>query len=96
MNGSSARRLVGVWVLLMLLLALTVGTAFLPLGVGNTLLNLLIAAVKASLVVAFYMHLRTAGTPLPLVASTGLLWLLLLVVLTLADALTRPSLSAPW
>jgi len=96
MNGSSARRLVGVWVLLMLLLALTVGTAFLPLGVGNTLLNMLIAAVKASLVVAFYMHLRTGGTPLPLVVSTGLLWLLLLVVLTLADALTRPSLSAPW
>lgn len=93
---SAARRLMGVWALLMLLLALTVGSAFLPLGVGNTLLSLLIAAAKASLVVAFYMHLRTGSAPLRLIASTGLLWLLLLIVLTLADTLTRPSVSAPW
>ncbi|HTH45102.1 MAG TPA: cytochrome C oxidase subunit IV family protein, partial [Oxalicibacterium sp.] len=47
-----------IWVCLMLLLAATFSSAWLELGFWNTLINFAIAALKAALVVLFFMHLR--------------------------------------
>lgn len=46
-----------VWLALLGLLALTVGTALLPLGIWNTLLNALIALLKVVLIGLCYMEL---------------------------------------
>lgn len=95
-GGTAVLRLVGVWAALLLLLALTVISAYMPLREVNIILNLLIATLKASLVMFAFMHLRTRDTMIRLVAGSGLLWLLLLVTLTLADLLTRQPSTPPW
>lgn len=67
---------------LLVLLALTVGSNFLPLGFGNTALNLAIAAMKAALIAIVFMELRSGG-PLPRLAlGATLFWLLILFALS--------------
>jgi cytochrome c oxidase subunit 4 len=77
------------YIALLLLVALTVGSTFVPLGPGNSLVNLAVALAKAALIGAVFMHLRN---PAPLVALTVvvlLLWLCLMYGLTLNDYWTR-------
>ncbi len=85
------------WVLLalLILLALTAGSAFIPLGIANTLANLGIAIAKALLVMIFYMRLKTDSPLLRMVAAAGFAWLAVLIALSLADVLTRVPLLTP-
>jgi len=77
------------WLALLALLALTAGSAFIPLGAFNLVLNLAIALAKALLVVFLFMHVRR-GTPMIRVfALAGLMWLALLVGLSLTDFVVR-------
>lgn len=85
-----------VWLALLVLLALTCGSAFVPLGAWNSVANLLIAAIKALLVALFFMHLREARPVYRVVAVAGLFAFALLVSLSLADYSTRPHFAAPW
>jgi cytochrome c oxidase subunit 4 len=78
-----------VWLALLLLLALTVGTAYVPLGIFNTVMNMTIAAIKVALVLLFFMKLRSASALLRLAALAGLFWLAFMFVLTAGDYLTR-------
>lgn len=55
---SSSIFYVGVFVALLCLTAMTVGQSYVDLGSLNIALVVLIASLKASLVVAFFMHLR--------------------------------------
>ena len=74
---------------LMILLALTFGAAYLPLGPFNVAIAFGIAAAKAALVVMFFMGAR-AGSRLVWVFSVGgLLWLGILFALTFSDYATR-------
>ena len=74
--------------ILILCTYLTVQIAFFDLGPFNTVAALVIAALKASLVVLFFMHVR--HTPLaPVVVLGSLLFLLILITLTMGDYLTR-------
>jgi cytochrome c oxidase subunit 4 len=84
-----ARTYVLVWVALMCLLLLTLGSAFVPLGALNSAVNLAIAVAKALLVVFFFMHLRTGHYVLRLVAAAGFFWLAILIGLSLTDFLVR-------
>jgi cytochrome c oxidase subunit IV len=85
-----------VWLGLMLLLALTAGSAWLALGRLNIVINLGISFAKTLLVTAFFMHLRERGGLLRTVAAAGLVWLSLLLALSLADYLTRTGMAPPW
>jgi len=85
-----------VWVALMVLLLLTLGSAYLKLGVWNGVINLAIAAVKAMLVAIFFMHLRSASALLRIVAAVALLMLALLFGLSRSDYATRLIQPAPW
>jgi cytochrome c oxidase subunit 4 len=97
MNAHSpVRTYVRVWLALLLLLAATVASAYVHLGVGNLITNVGIAIVKALLVMLFFMHVRTGGTTIRLMAATGFLWLILLLTLSLADVLTRSPVRPPW
>jgi cytochrome c oxidase subunit IV len=74
---------------LVVLLGATVGVAYIDLGPLNPLLALLIASIKALLVVLFFMHVRGSSPLTKLFVVMGLLWLVILFGLTLADYLTR-------
>ena len=86
----------GTWLVLLALLALTAGSAWLPLGLWNGVLNLAIGLAKAALVAWRYMALRRRDGLPRLVAATGLAALLLLLGLTAADYGTRVLQRAPW
>lgn len=90
------RQTLHVWIALMLLLAATTGSAWLPLGTWNGIVNLGIAAAKVLLVAVFFMHLRDAGGLVRLVAVVALIMLALLFSLAASDYLHRRSDPAPW
>jgi cytochrome c oxidase subunit 4 len=78
---------------LLALTGLTVGASYLPLGnspaIVHTLIAMAIAAVKASLVLLFFMHLWHSPRLTWLVAFGSLLWLAIMMVLTWADYWSR-------
>jgi cytochrome c oxidase subunit 4 len=76
---------------LMGLLLLTTGAYFIPMGVGNLVANLLIAAAKAALIAVFFMRLKSQSALIHVAAVMGLFWLVLMFWLTLNDYLTRVS-----
>ncbi|HEX2831234.1 MAG TPA: cytochrome C oxidase subunit IV family protein [Burkholderiales bacterium] len=90
------RRIVQVWVALLALLALTFGSAYVPMGVWNGVANFAIAAIKAALVALFFMHLRAREPVLRLTLATALFMLAVLLALGLADYATRERFDAPW
>lgn len=94
MKKTALLRMLRVWGALLVLLALTTGTAFLPLGPWNSLLNLAIAAVKTLLVAVWFMRLR--GALLCLVAVVPLVMLAVLGGLSLTDYGARAMQPAPW
>ena len=81
---------VAVFVILALLTILTVALSFVPnTGTMHLVIGQLIAAVKAALVVLFFMHvLRSLGQTRAVIAVT-IFWFFLLLGLTLIDYLTR-------
>ena len=79
------------WAALMGLLALTLGSAYVPMGALNTVTSLGIASLKALIVAIVFMGLRRDDTLLRLTATAALFWLLTLFALTFSDVLTRPA-----
>jgi cytochrome c oxidase subunit 4 len=77
------------WLALMALLALTLGSAYLPMGAWNSVANMAISCAKALLIAVFFMHLRHAGALLRIAAFTALLWLALLFCLSWTDLAYR-------
>lgn len=86
---AAARTYVLVWLGLITLLLLTLGSAYLPLGWLNGVVNLAIAVAKALLVMIFFMHLRSSHYVLKIAAAAGFFWLAILIGLSLADFLAR-------
>ena len=84
------------WLALMVLLALTLGSSYIPMGAGNTLANTGISVAKAVLIAIFFMHLRHAGALLRIAALAGVLWLAILFGLSWSDIATRTITPAPW
>jgi len=78
-----------VWLALLVLLAATVASAYLPLGWANTPLNLLISVTQAALVMLFSMHLRSAHPLMKIIAVIGFFGIAILITLSLFDVLTR-------
>jgi cytochrome c oxidase subunit 4 len=75
---------------LLVLTITTAGVAFINLGPFNPVVALLIATIKASLVVLFFMHVKGASERLTAtVVASGFFFLLILISLSLADYLTR-------
>ncbi len=80
------------------LTAITTAVAYVDLGVFNTVVALVIAVCKASLVVLFFMHLKEQTGMTRVVIIAAALWLAVLIVITLSDRFTRhwvPS-NGPW
>jgi cytochrome c oxidase subunit IV len=69
--------------------ALTWAIAFVPLGVWNPIVALIIACTKATLVVLFFMHVRYSSKQIMLTVAIGFFWLLIMITLDLSDYLSR-------
>ena len=77
------------WVILMVLLGLTAGSAFIPLGSANAVINITIAALKGLTVATVFMSLKRPDPLLRLVAAVSFVFLLTMFMLTFADYLSR-------
>lgn len=84
-----------VFVALLLLAALTTGIAYVNLGSFNTVVALVIAAIKMSLVGLFFMHLWYSRGLTRIVVLAGFFWLALMVSFTLADVFSRSWITLP-
>jgi cytochrome c oxidase subunit 4 len=89
MNPPSMRRYAATWIALLVLLAITCGTSYIPLGPFNFVINMAVALAKAALVVFMFMHVMRGVPMIRLVALAGLLWLSLLVGISLVDFVVR-------
>ena len=80
---------------LLVLLALTVGLYWIDLGPLNFPLAMLIAIMKALLVLIFFMELRKSRAITWIFAAASVGWLILLVGGILVDVVTRHVLIVP-
>jgi cytochrome c oxidase subunit IV len=75
---------------LLVLTYVTYKVAFVNLGIFNPVVALLIATIKATLVVLFFMHVKGASEKLTgVVVVSGFFFLGILLSLSLADYMTR-------
>jgi cytochrome c oxidase subunit IV len=74
---------------LLALTLLTVGVAFIDLGPLNTIIALIIAVGKATLVLLFFMHVRYSSHVIWGAVAAGVFWVGMLLVLTMSDYLSR-------
>lgn len=91
---TSTLRLIGVWLAVIALLGLSLGTSYIPLGRFNSIICVTIGFIQALLVWTFFMRLRWSGLLVRLIAAIGVLWILLLLGLSLADYLTRHPIAS--
>jgi cytochrome c oxidase subunit 4 len=86
----SRKLYVGIWAALLCLTVLTASIAFVDLGRFNTVVALVIATLKAVLVVLFFMHVKYAHERMTkIVIVSAFFFLLLLLALSMADYTTR-------
>jgi cytochrome c oxidase subunit 4 len=92
-----------VFTALMVLLAATVGAYYIPfekleigghdLGFVNTVVALIIATVKASLVMLVFMHLRHSTRLTWVIAAAGFVFLSIMITFTFLDYQSRGSIK---
>lgn len=74
---------------LIVLTLVTTVAAYVDLGALNTVVALVIAVCKATLVVLFFMHLKDQVGMTRVVIVAALLWLAVLIGITMSDVFTR-------
>jgi cytochrome c oxidase subunit 4 len=85
----SIKTYAAVWIVLLILTGVTTAVAFVDLGPFSVVVALTIAVVKMLLVALFFMHIRHSTNLTRLVVAGGLIWLMILLLLTLSDFMTR-------
>jgi cytochrome c oxidase subunit IV len=86
---------VGIWAALMVFTGLTVFAASVELHVFNIVLALVIASIKGTLVVLFFMHLRYSTKLTMVTVVAALFFLFILFSMSMTDYLTRGWLTYP-
>jgi cytochrome c oxidase subunit 4 len=74
---------------LMIMTLVTVGAAFIDFGPFNIIIALSIAIFKAVLVILFFMHVRHRDHLTWIYVSAGFYWLLILIIITMTDFISR-------
>jgi cytochrome c oxidase subunit IV len=85
----SASIYVGIWAALMIGTLITVLASFAELGPFNIVIALLIATIKGTLVVLFFMHLRYSPKLTIVAMIAAVFWLFIMFSLTMTDYLSR-------
>ncbi len=79
----------GVFLALVVGTALTVWTATIDLGRLNVIVALVIATVKASLVILYFMHVKYSSKLVWVFAAAGFFWVVLMILFTMQDFVSR-------
>ena len=94
-HAPTTRRYVEIFLILLALLVLTCGAAFLNLDrilhgrFWSLGVALAIAIAKALLIMLFFMHVKFGPRPVWVFAGAGFLWLGIMLTLTFSDYVTR-------
>lgn len=78
-----------IYIGILLLVFLQIGTSFMNLGTDAVKVNLFIAGVQACLLAYYFMHLKGADSLTWLIVGAALFWLAILFVLMMTDYITR-------
>ena len=85
-----------IWLTLMALMAITAYLSTVDLGAWNTPVALIIAVIKAVLVVLFFMHVKYESQKMVwAVVAAAVFWFVIMVSLTMTDMLTRTWTGVP-
>lgn len=68
---------------------LTTLLGYIDMGPFSTVVALLLAAVKASLIAAFFMHALYETKLVRVTMAGGIIWFLILITLTISDYISR-------
>ena len=69
--------------------AITVGAAFINLGILNPIVALAISSIKAVIVILFFMHVKYQSNLIKMTVGAGFFTFLALVTMTLSDYMSR-------
>ena len=83
-----------VFAILMVLLAVTVVISVFNLGPWSLVIAMIIATVKAALVVMYFMQAKRGSLIIKAAASSAVIWLLIGIVLSFSDYATRRPIAA--
>ena len=86
---------IGIFLVLMVLTAVTVAVAYVNLGELNKVVALGIASFKATLVVLYFMHVKYASRLTKLIVVTGFFFLAILLGMTMIDYGSREWVNPP-
>lgn len=86
---TSSKTFLNVLLALLFLTIITVAASRVDFGAANLLIAMLIASVKAALVIAIFMHVKWDTAINKIVFLSSFLFLSLLLIFTLADEATR-------
>jgi cytochrome c oxidase subunit 4 len=80
---------VAIWIALLVFTGITVGVSYLNFGALSVAVALIIAVIKASLVALFFMEIRYSHKMTQIVLIGGVVWLLILLLLSMTDYASR-------
>jgi len=69
--------------------AVTVGAAFIDLGIFNPVVALGIACFKACIVILFFMHVKYSSRLVKMTVGAGFFTFLVLITMTMTDYISR-------
>jgi cytochrome c oxidase subunit 4 len=69
--------------------AITVGAAYVDLGILNPVVALAIACTKAVIVILFFMHVKYQSKLVKLTVAAGFFTFIVLITMTLSDYMSR-------
>jgi cytochrome c oxidase subunit IV len=69
--------------------AITVGAAFIDLGIFNPVVALGIACFKACVVILFFMHVKYSSRLVKMTVGAGFFTFLVLITMTMTDYMSR-------
>jgi cytochrome c oxidase subunit 4 len=69
--------------------AITVGAAYVDLGILNPVVALAIASTKAVIVILFFMHVKYQSKLVKMTVGAGFFTFLVLITMTLTDYMSR-------
>ena len=74
---------------LLVFTGITVGAAFINLGVVNPIVGLASACTKAVIVILFFMHVKYQSKLIKMTVGAGFFTFLVLITMTLSDYMSR-------
>jgi len=78
-----------VFAFLLVFTGITVGAAYIDLGVLNPIIALAIASLKATVVILFFMHVKYQSRLIKMTVGAGFFTFLVLITMTLSDYMSR-------